>query len=309
MIRFLDIRRHPEGEYHRENENRHVFLSLFFPMILVAIIWIVKLFELGSGIDLSRFGVFPRSVNGLTGILTAPLVHEDIQHAFANSVPLFVLGFLLYNAYRKVALKSVLLIWIISGIGIWLIGRPAYHIGASGLVFGMNFFLFFSGIFRLDMRSLALALLVAFAYGSMVWGIFPTEMHISYEAHAAGAASGILLAWIYRNVDRAPEVRWEEEDTAEAPGQNTAYPVQITMPGYTQTWSNPPASGQPGLQTSQQGNPEAGNSTTPAPDYGLTPESGQHTNPGSVDGRRNAEIQHEDRPRPDAEREDLNLRG
>lgn len=181
-------------------------------MVLVLLIWVVKLFELGTGMDLSALGVFPREVRGLTGILTAPLIHDDPKHAFANTVPLLVLGFLLYNAYRKVAVKSVLLIWLLSGTGIWLIGRPAYHIGASGVVFGINFFLFFSGLFRLDMRSLALSLLVAFAYGSMVWGIFPIDLKVSYEAHAMGALSGVLLAWWYREVDRPPEVRWEEEE-------------------------------------------------------------------------------------------------
>jgi membrane associated rhomboid family serine protease len=159
-------------------------------------------------------GVFPRELHGLAGILTAPLIHDDPKHAFANTIPLLVLGFLMYNAYRKVAVKSVVIIWLLSGIGIWIIGRPAYHIGASGVVFGINFFLFFSGIFRLDMRSLALSLLVAFAYGSMVWGIFPIDLKVSYEAHAMGALSGVLLAWWYREVDRPPEVRWEEEEAA-----------------------------------------------------------------------------------------------
>jgi len=181
-------------------------------MVLVLLIWVVKLFEVGTGIDLSMLGVFPRELHGLAGIFTAPLIHDDPKHAFANTIPLLVLGFLMYNAYRKVAVKSVVIIWLLSGIGIWIIGRPAYHIGASGVVFGINFFLFFSGIFRLDMRSLALSLLVAFAYGSMVWGIFPIDLKVSYEAHAMGALSGVLLAWWYREVDRPPEVRWEEEE-------------------------------------------------------------------------------------------------
>jgi len=218
LIRFLDIRRNQDSqnEVNPDSENQHLYLSLFFPMLLVLLIWIVKFFELGSGIDLSSFGVFPRSVHGLVGILTAPLIHDDVKHAFANSIPLLVLGFLMYNAYRKVAIKSVIVIWLLSGIGIWLIGRPAYHIGASGVVFGINFFLFFSGLFRLDMRSLALSLLVAFAYGSMVWGIFPVDWKISFEAHAMGALSGVLLAWWYREVDRPPAVRWDDEEEAEA---------------------------------------------------------------------------------------------
>jgi len=122
------------------------------------------------------------------------------------------LGFLLVNAYRKVALPTLAIIWLLTGIGVWIVGRPAWHIGASGVVFGINFFIFFSGLFRLDMRSLALSLLVAFAYGGMVWGIFPLDMQVSFEAHAMGALSGLLMAWYFRNVDRAPAVVWDEED-------------------------------------------------------------------------------------------------
>ncbi len=241
MIRFLDIRRHPDSEYHRESENRHLYLSLFFPIVLVVLIWIVKLFEMGSGIDLSWLGVFPRKLSGLIGILTAPLIHDDVRHAFSNSAPFLVLGFLLYNAYRKVALQTLLFIWLFSGIGIWLVARPAFHIGASGLVFGINFFLFFSGLFRLDMRSLALSLLVAFAYGGMVWGIFPIDMKVSFEAHAFGAAAGILAAWYFRNVDRAPEIRWEEDEVEE--NKQVQLPLDLPQP-YPQP--SPQPSPQPG---------------------------------------------------------------
>ncbi len=230
MIRFLDIRRHPELPLDKEAEQRHLYLSLFFPAVLVVLIWVVKLFELGSGLDMSFLGVFPRRLEGLLGILTAPLVHQDLQHTLSNSAPLLVLGFLLYNSYRKVAVQTVIFIWLFTGVGIWLLGRPAWHIGASGVVFGINFFLFFSGVFRLELRSIALALLVAFAYGGMVWGIFPIDLKISYEAHALGALAGVVSAWFFRNVDRAPEVVWEEEEEPQTPwpepGSTVPYPYQ-----------------------------------------------------------------------------------
>lgn len=215
MWRFIDIRRHQPETYDEEGDRRHLRFAIGLPMLIVALIWIVKAFELVSGVELRLLGVYPRSLHGLIGIITSPLVHSDIDHAFSNSVPMAVMGFLLYMSYRRVAVPTFIIVWLIEGALLWMIGRSgSYHIGASGLVYGLAFFLFFSGIFRLDMRSLALAMLVAFAYGSLVWGIFPviTPPDMSWEAHLAGAIAGLYCAWIFRQVDRAPDVSWEEED-------------------------------------------------------------------------------------------------
>jgi membrane associated rhomboid family serine protease len=234
LIRFLDIRR-PTGETPDPRTDpdarRHLYLSVFVPAVLVALLWAVHGLAWAAGWDLSHWGVYPRHAGALSGILTAPLVHADWGHLTANSVPLLVLGFLLYNAYRKVALRTLAIVWLLSGAGIWLLGREAWHIGASGVVFGVNFFLFFSGVFRMDLRSLALALLVAFAYGGMVWGIFPLEPGVSFEAHAAGAAAGLLCAWMFRHVDRPPATVWddEEEDDDVPPGPGLPGPRVIRL--------------------------------------------------------------------------------
>ena len=215
MWRFIDIRRHQPEAYDAESDRRHLRFAIALPMLIVALIWIVKAFELVSGIELGFLGVYPRTFQGLIGIITSPLVHSDVDHAFSNSVPLAVMGFLLYMSYRRVAVPTFLIVWLIEGALLWMIGRSgSYHIGASGLVYGLAFFLFFSGVFRLDMRSLALAMLVAFAYGSLVWGIFPviTPPDMSWEAHLAGAIAGLYCAWIFREVDRAPDISWEEEE-------------------------------------------------------------------------------------------------
>jgi membrane associated rhomboid family serine protease len=216
LIRFLNIRQpQPEETLSPEAQalaRRHLHFSAFVPGILVVVLWLIHALAWALGSDWSHLGVFPRSWSMLWHVFSAPLIHGDWAHLAANSLPLFVLGFLLLYSYRKVAFPTLLMVWILSGLGVWMIGRPAWHIGASGLVFGINFFLFFSGIFRMDLRSLALSLLVAFAYGGMVWGVFPTDPQISFEAHASGALVGMLAAYLFRNVDRPPIREWEEED-------------------------------------------------------------------------------------------------
>lgn len=237
MVSFLDIRKHPEKGNEagylspqelaakKESERRHIYLSIAFPLLFVAVIWIVKMTEVLLGLDFSSFGVFPRKLEGLLGVLTSPLIHQDYKHTLSNSAPFFVLGFLLYNAYRKVAFRVFVTIWLVEGLLVWLIGRPAFHIGASGVVYGFAFFLFFSGVFRLDIRSMALSLLVAFVYGSMVYGVLPLDLKVSWEAHLMGALVGSALAWYYREVDRAPEFTWDDEEESEESNQEPSQPI------------------------------------------------------------------------------------
>jgi len=123
----------------------------------------------------------------------------------------------LFYFYRSIAWKSLLILWILSGFLTWLIGRDSYHIGSSGLIFGLMFFLFFSGIFRNYIPLIALSLIVAFVYGSSFWSIFPfaqyVDVHLSWEGHLAGAVSGIIVAIVFRNQGpQKQEVVWEEEE-------------------------------------------------------------------------------------------------
>lgn len=217
IMRFIDIRQNSSEIRDRDDENRHLYMSVMLPLMLLALIWLVKLAEVALGINLAFLGVAPRQIGGLSGIITAPLVHGDFDHLMSNSAPLFVTAFLIYNIYRKVAVRVGLFVWIFGGALLWIIGREeSYHIGASGLVYGYAFFLFFSGLFRRDMKALAISLLVAFAYGSLIWGVIPSyNIRVSWESHLAGAIVGGILAWLYREVDRpAPRVwedEWEEE--------------------------------------------------------------------------------------------------
>ena len=199
----------------RDDEKKHLQLSIFMPLVFIAIIWIVKLFEFVSGTDLGQYGLLPRHYSGLRGILFSPFLHGDWNHLFSNTVPFFVLSFLMIFNYRKVAFKSFVFIFFVSGILVWLFGRENYHIGASGLVYGMAFFIFFSGIFRKNIQSIALSLLIVFIYGGIVWGILPIDLKTSWEGHLMGAICGFSTAFYFRKTDLPPEIILEDDEDEE----------------------------------------------------------------------------------------------
>jgi len=183
-------------------------------LIIILVLWLIKMIEITVGLDLVVYGVYPRDINNLTGILTAPLIHGSFEHLFANTLPLFILGTALLYSYPKAAKYTIPIIYLGSGIGVWIFARDSYHIGASGLTHGLMFFLFIIGILRRDKPSIALALIVFFLYGSMVVTIFPTQQDISFESHFFGALSGALCAFLFRNLDPKQEERkysWELE--------------------------------------------------------------------------------------------------
>jgi membrane associated rhomboid family serine protease len=197
-------------------EKRKLYYSLFFPVVFLLVIWTVGIVEYLTGASFARYGLFPRSWEGLIGIITSPLIHGDFNHLFANSAPLFVLGASLFYFYRSIALRVFLLIWLFSNIWLWGMGREAYHIGASGLVYGLAAFLFVSGLIRKEPRLMAISMFVAFLYGSFIWGIFPElfpDKNISWEGHLMGMLAGVIFAIYFRR--KGPQKKkysWEFEE-------------------------------------------------------------------------------------------------
>jgi len=178
---------------------KKVMLSLVVPGSLVIILWLIRFIESQLGVSLVTLGIYPLELKGLPGIIFSPLIHEDISHLFNNTVPLLVLGSALFYFYSDVAFRVLILTWLATGLLVWLGGRPAWHIGASGIIYGLASFLFVSGVIRRYFRLMAVSLLVVFLYGSMVWGIFPLiNRHVSWESHMLGAVTGVVLAVIYR---------------------------------------------------------------------------------------------------------------
>ena len=197
------------------DEKKKLFSSILFPVSFILLLWIIKIGEIVFSINLSHLGVLPRKLPGLIGIVTAPLIHSGFNHLISNSIPLLFLGVGILYSYPKSAFKVFSFVYLIPGIFVWLIGRPAYHIGASGLIYGFVSFLFFSGMIRRDTRSIALALIVTFLYGSMIWGIIPQNNGISWEYHLFGSLTGIACAFIYRKADPYKKYEWEDEENEE----------------------------------------------------------------------------------------------
>lgn len=193
------------------------FLSIIIPGIFVFLMWFIKIIEILFDTDFSFFGIYPLEAKGLPGILLSPLIHENIKHLFDNSIPLFFLGTAVFYFYSEVALKVSVWTYLLTGLSVWLAGREAWHIGASGLVYGLSSFLFFSGIIRRYFRLTALSLLIVFLYGSMVWGMLPEfYKNVSWESHMLGFVSGIILAVWFRNEGpQRPVYEWMEEDEEE----------------------------------------------------------------------------------------------
>ena len=186
-------------------ERKRFIYSLVFPAFFLFLIWAVKIFEITMEVPLVEGGVFPRRISGLKGIMFSPTIHGDWKHLLDNSLPVFFLSLALFYFYRDIAYRIWLLIYFIGGILLWGVGREAYHIGASGLIYGLAAFLFLSGVLRKVRSLMAISLLVVFWYGGMVWGLLPFDYEVSFEAHITGAVSGILLAVLYRDQGPVPE--------------------------------------------------------------------------------------------------------
>jgi len=189
-------------------------LAFRIAAFFTAVLWTIKLSELALGMDLSRYSIYPGDPATLTGTLFAPLLHESLRHLFANTAPILALGTALLYGYPKAARIALPVIYLGSGLAVWLFARPSWHLGASGLAFGLMFFIFTMGVVRWERRAIALSLAVFLLYGGMIWGLFPTDPHISFEYHLAGATLGLVLAVLLRRLDPpAPEktYRWEQE--------------------------------------------------------------------------------------------------
>jgi membrane associated rhomboid family serine protease len=203
--------------------------NFYFPLAFLLVMWLVKIIEVSLGIRLVTLGILPRSLEGLSGIFFSPFIHGDWKHLINNSLPIGILGVALFYFYRPIALKIFLLIFFIGNIWLWALGREAWHIGASGIVYGLVSFIFLSGILRKHIPLMVLSLLVAFLYGSLVWGVLPIDYKVSFEGHLTGSIAGVVLAIIYR--DKGPQKKkylWEyEEDTEDDENAYWKLPTDI----------------------------------------------------------------------------------
>lgn len=189
---------------------------LLVPMIAVLLIWTVFWVEIRFQVNLNQYGIFPRTLKGLRGVFFSPFLHGSIEHLYNNTIPIAILTASLVYFYRSVSFKVLLWGVLFSGLLTWVIGRPSYHIGASGLIYVLASFIFFKGIFTKHYRLVALSLMVVFIYGSLLWFIFPLKDDISWEGHLSGFITGLLLAvFVKAKIPAVKKYAWELENYKE----------------------------------------------------------------------------------------------
>lgn len=211
-----------------------IISSALFPFILLVALWLVGLYQYFSNDMLVYLGIFPLKAKAITGIVTHIFIHANIEHLISNSFPLFFLLWCLFFFYKPLAWTVFIIIYISTGLWLWLFGREAWHIGASGIVYGLGSFLFTSGLLRKEKKLMALSLLIIFLYGSMVWGIFPLQPHISWEAHLLGLIAGVVVAIYYKKFGpQTQKIQWEEEDDDDDDDENAYW--KITESSQNQT--------------------------------------------------------------------------
>ncbi len=201
------------------SENNYFKFSnriLIAPLLGVISIWSVYWLELIFVTNFNVYGIFPRNWVGLRGVVFSPFIHGSLEHLYNNTIPLAILMASLFYFYKNVASRVLIYGILLSGLVTWIIGRPSYHIGASGLIYVLASFIFFKGVLTKYYRLIALSLMVVFVYGSLLWYIFPIKDGISWEGHLGGFLTGMLLAVLVKARTPLPKKYiWEREDYKE----------------------------------------------------------------------------------------------
>ncbi|MEP0366081.1 MAG: rhomboid family intramembrane serine protease [Cyclobacteriaceae bacterium] len=173
--------------------------SVIPPLRIVFVMWLMYTIETYLGVDFGFLGILPMTLKGTIGIFTAPLIHGNLTHLISNTAPLLFLGAAVYFFYNKIASRVFFQCYFFTNILVWFFGRQFYHVGASGLIYGLAFFLISFGIFRRDLRSIMISLVIIIFYGGLVYGLSPANSNISWESHLFGAIVGLSTAFTLRN--------------------------------------------------------------------------------------------------------------
>lgn len=205
----------PDPAYTSSERARANFrLAFKISLGMVALIALVYLADRAFGMELARFGVRPRQLAGLPGVLLAPLLHGNLSHLASNALPLLVLGTVMLHLYPHSAVAVTPAVWLGPGLAVWAFADGGVHIGASGLVYGLVSYVFIAGAIRRDTRAIAASLLVSFLYGSLAWSVLPIRPGVSWETHLSAALVGVILAIVLRHRDVPPRKRYDWEDEA-----------------------------------------------------------------------------------------------
>ncbi|MBK8956011.1 MAG: rhomboid family intramembrane serine protease [Saprospiraceae bacterium] len=199
----------------REKENLQNALIVALSVSLLCVL--VHLFFLVSQIPKYNWSIYPRDFSQWYGIITGQFIHAGWGHLFSNLPPLFITSGVLFYFYRSIGWSSLFLILTMTGLMVFFLGRNYSHIGASGLVYGLISFIFFSGIFRRNVKSIALMAVMVIMYSGYLAGFFPTEERVSWESHIFGTIAGLWAAYVFRNYREFDERQipdWREEQSS-----------------------------------------------------------------------------------------------
>jgi membrane associated rhomboid family serine protease len=194
----------------------HIISSFKLPIQFVLLLWVIHIVQFLTQIDFPfLFGTYPREIFGLRGVVFSPLIHGDFHHLFSNSLPLLFTSIAILMFYKRVAVRAMIMIYLLTGLAVWGFARPVFHIGASGVVYGFVSFIFWTGVFRRNIKSIVLALIVTFLYSGYIMGILPNQEGISWESHLLGAIVGIFTSYWYKDeieVDEEEKIpSWEQD--------------------------------------------------------------------------------------------------
>jgi membrane associated rhomboid family serine protease len=168
--------------------------------------WIVFLIEINYGFNFNQFSIYPRKVASLGGIIASPFLHSDLSHITNNTLSFFVLMLIVRFFYKSNYIKIFVLGLLLSGLLTWIIARPAYHLGMSGVIYVLASFIISKSVFSKQYSLIAVAFTVIFIYGGMIWYVFPIDQTISWEGHLSGLISGVILSFLFKNEIEPPVI-------------------------------------------------------------------------------------------------------
>jgi membrane associated rhomboid family serine protease len=186
-----------QKQYLKMNTSERLVFAFRIAVAFVALLFLIEILERVFRIPLDTFGIVPREVMGLKGIVFSPLLHGGFGHLMANATSLLILMTLLFSNPRYYPGNTMIFIWVVSGIGVWLFGRKSYHIGASSIIYGMVTYLVAAGIWMRSWVSFLISLVILFTYSGLFWGVLPRNDHVSWEGHLCGAIAGVWAAAIW----------------------------------------------------------------------------------------------------------------
>lgn len=163
---------------------------------IAGVILVIEIINLLSGRVLNQFSIYPREIQSIGFIFTSPLLHASFQHFISNFLTLCIFSFLMLEFGKRTFINATFFIIVITGLLVWLFGRTAFHLGASGVVYGYFGYLLLAGFFSKKIHLIAISVMVVIFYGGLIWGVLPGQPMVSWESHLFGFNAGVLLAYL-----------------------------------------------------------------------------------------------------------------